>query len=100
MQINFCYSSVSICVCLCLKGRFSDQELVHENSQTPVVNALIVKLSLNHLRRKVVQGPTKCGTPLNEMIFQSVKKKCSFPIVKPEMKFHTTLDKGIMKDIL
>lgn len=94
MQINFCYSSVSICVCLCLKGRLSNQELVHEDPQTPVVHTLIMKLSLNHLRRKVVQGPTKCGTSLNEM---SDKKKCSFPIVKPEMRFQTTFDKGIMK---
>lgn len=78
MQINFCYSSVSICVCLCLKGRLSNQELVHEDPQTPVVHTLIMKLSLNHLRRKVVQGPTKCGTSLNEMIKCSEKMFFSY----------------------
>lgn len=47
----------------CFKGGFSNQELVAKDTQTPQVHLFIVSLSLNHLRRQVVQCSTKRRSP-------------------------------------
>jgi len=52
---------VGVLVGLGLEWRFADQELVGEDAECPVVHPLVVGLTLDHLRRKIVQGPAHGG---------------------------------------
>jgi hypothetical protein len=47
-------------VALRREGRGPDQQLVDQDSQTPDVQALVVLLAFDHLRRQVIWRPTKC----------------------------------------
>ena len=54
-----------------LEGRFPDKELVAQDAQTPQVHLLVVHLTLDHLRRQVVQRPTQRRASKNKFVRKS-----------------------------
>ena len=52
-----------------LEGRLPDEELVAEHAEAPQVHLLVVHLTLDHLRRQVVQRPAqRCASVQIHMI--------------------------------
>ena len=59
LQVYRCDALVRVVVAWSLKRRVPEQELVTEDAKAPDVHSIVVRLSGQHLRGQVVQGPTQ-----------------------------------------
>mmetsp|Transcript_26252 Transcript_26252/g.59573 ORF Transcript_26252/g.59573 Transcript_26252/m.59573 type:complete len:212 (-) Transcript_26252:129-764(-) len=59
LEVDLCDPSVGLRVTLRFEGRIAHEKLVAENPERPDVDVLVVRLTLYHLRRKVVESSTE-----------------------------------------
>lgn len=64
LQVNLFYSIISSLVIFCLEGRITNKELITENTQTPDIYFVIMRLVINHFRRQVIKCTTKSLSPI------------------------------------
>mmetsp|Transcript_21606 Transcript_21606/g.44583 ORF Transcript_21606/g.44583 Transcript_21606/m.44583 type:complete len:271 (-) Transcript_21606:618-1430(-) len=77
-------SPIRHCLRLGLKGRTSHQKLVQQHPQRPRVHLLIVLLSLDHLRGKVVQRPAHGVPPRSRRVHTPPEIRNLDIVVRPE----------------
>jgi hypothetical protein len=64
LQVNLFNSIISSLVVFCLEGRITNKEFITENSQTPDIYFVIMRLVVNHFRRQIVKCTTQGLSPI------------------------------------